>query len=290
MLQNQPQCPVIAVANQKGGVGKTTTIVNLAAEFGKMGKSVLVIDLDPQGTASTHIGKAENLENEIYVRHVLSEPDNMDNVINAIHKETHFKNVHLISAIAPVTPINKSLIEYESDLVSTEITPAMMLRYAVINLSPAYDIILLDTPPELNIYNKNAMMAATHYILPIGSESIYDLYGGDVLQSYLGKLKRSNPSLEFLGILITKDKKNTFMSKTVPVLAQETFEEVLPIRIPDSTAFSQSAFVHKAVSDMGKSYPAYDSYRNLARYIGENHLGWTEEDLAIKIDNEQTEV
>ena len=269
----RPECPIITVANHKGGCGKTTTIVNLAAEFGKMGRKVLVIDLDPQGTASKHIALPGSLDRDIYVKQVLTDPENIGLVIKSIHENTHFENVSLIAATSQKEQ-HGGLLDIESRLLNDEVTPASMLSYATNTLSKAFDIILIDTPPELNIFNKNAMMSATHYILPINGESIYDLYGGNDLQTYVNKLKRGNPDLSFLGVLVVRSKKDTDMGKVIPDLATSIFNKIIDIRIPDSTAVSKSAYSNKAVSDMGKTYPAYDSYQLLAKHIAKEHLNW----------------
>ena len=180
---------VIAVANQKGGVGKTTSAVNLSACVAALGKKVLVVDLDPQGNASSGYGIAKNkLESDIYT--CLIEDDDVRNAI----VKTEYN--------ADLLPSNTQLAGAAVALVNLP-RREMRLRSVLAPIVPLYDYIFIDCPPSLDLLTINGLCAADTVLIPLQCE-YYALEGLSQLMITIRKIKQLyNPELEICGILIT---------------------------------------------------------------------------------------
>ncbi len=181
---------IIALANQKGGVGKTTSAVNIAAALGAKGKRVLLIDSDPQGNSSSGVGiNKKNMNLSTY--DVLIKRAGADNVI----VETGYQNLWIM-------PANISLAGAEFELVSADGRESR-LRHALAPILPRFDYILIDCPPSLGILTMNALVAANGVIIPMQCE-YYALEGLTQLLMTIKQIKRLyNHDLEITGILIT---------------------------------------------------------------------------------------
>ena len=258
MTQNSP---VITVANHKGGCGKTTTVVNLACEFANLGLNALVIDLDPQANASQHLSKIHPKDIPVSIKDVLMNADDIELLKQAICTTTVCDGVHLISS-------NLNLMLIEDALLKSEIRPFEVLTKIIKPLKLAYDVIIIDTPPDLRLFNKNALMCSTHYLVPIIAESVYDLYGSAQLQQFVNKLKRNNPQLEFLGVLLTRYDRQTTISKIISDEIYTIFGKILPIHIPATTAISKSSYEKEPLSIM-KHYVGHTAYQELAVYLAQ---------------------
>lgn len=207
------------------------------------------------------------------VKTALSNPSDIHNLIACIAQETEFTNVHLMYG-------SLELMQFEQELVATHGNNAtQLLKDIVKQLSPAYDLILIDTPPDLRLYTQNALACATDYIVPVASESIYDLYGSAQLQKHLSGLKRSNIGLNFLGVLFIRHNPATHMGQQIPKDAKEIFGKVLNTTICQATAINKSAYLKKALSDMGSDYGYRYRYRELAFEIAPS-LGMTDLNVA----------
>jgi chromosome partitioning protein len=227
---------VIVIANQKGGVGKTTTAINLAAAFARKEKRVLLIDLDPQGNSS--ISFLDPLTVEISAYELMM--DGRGSTEQAIY-QTGVKGLDII-------PSRINLAKLESKLVGDFDAP-FRLKDRLEPLRALYDIIVIDTPPTLGLITVNALVAATHVLIPIQS-SYFALEGADDLLETIEKVKaRPNPNLQVLGVVVTLHDKRTTLAREVyqqikRVFGAKIFETVITrsVRLEESPAYKESIF------------------------------------------------
>ncbi|MDI6781189.1 MAG: AAA family ATPase [bacterium] len=238
----------IVVANQKGGVGKTTTTINLSACLGMIGKKVLLVDMDPQGNSSSGLGIDKHKSNP-----------NMYNVLigNATVEEavcsTEIKQLFLV-------PSNVILTGAEIELVPLE-NREFMLKKALGGIKDDYDFIFIDTPPSLGLLTLNSMVAADTVLIPIQCE-YYALEGLSQLLSTItlvhGKL---NPSLKTEGILLTMYDPRTNLAQQVvkeitTCFADKTYKTLIPnnVRLSEAPSFGKPIVLYDIGSKGAESY------------------------------------
>ncbi len=246
---------ILAITNQKGGVGKTTTCVNLAASLASLGKRVLLIDLDPQGNASTGSGiDKSHLKLSIY--HVLIGESSLKEVIVKSEKGGF-----------DIAPSNRELAGAEVELVN-ELARENRLKVAIAKLDDAYDVVLLDCPPALNLVTVNALTAANSVMIPMQCE-YYALEGLSDLVNTIKKVRAHlNPTLEIEGLLRTLfDNRNMLAQQVSAQLISHFGDKVYKTVIPRNIRLAEAPSYGLPVLNYDKNSKGAVAYMELAREI-----------------------
>lgn len=246
---------VISIVNQKGGVGKTTTVVNLGAFLAKKRKKVLIIDLDPQGNATSGYGfdKTE-LENTVYDL-LVNEED-----ISTVIASTSVKNVDMC-------PTNINLAGAEVELVSA-ISRETILRRAIEPVLDKYDYIIIDCPPSLGLLTINALAACEGVIVPIQGE-YYALEGLTQLIDTINMIKKKlNPSIGILGVVITMHDRRTQLTKQVVEEVQKYFgDKVFNTFIPRNVRLAEAPSHGQTIDEYDAKSKGSLAYQALANEV-----------------------
>lgn len=246
---------ILAITNQKGGVGKTTTCVNLAASLSSQGKRVLLIDLDPQGNASTGSG-VDKAHLKLSIYHVLIGEKTLKEVIIKSEKGGF-----------DIAPSNRELAGAEVELVN-ELARETRLKAAISKLGSDYDVILLDCPPALNLVTVNALTAASAVMIPMQCE-YYALEGLSDLVNTIKKVRAHlNPTLEIEGLLRTLfDNRNMLAQQVSAQLISHFGDKVYKTVIPRNIRLAEAPSYGVPVLSYDKTSKGALAYLELAQEI-----------------------
>jgi chromosome partitioning protein len=249
--------PVIAVANQKGGVGKTTTAVNLAACLAAMGRRVLLVDLDPQANATSGVG-VEKIEGASAYRPLLGEGSLLDKI-----KPTAFARLDLI-------PSEVDLCGAELELAGA---PNYLTRFrdalAPARTDPRHDVVIVDCPPSLSLITLNCFAAADWLVVPLQCE-YYALEGISMIHRVLGQLRDAgiNPNLQLLGVVMTMfDGRTRLAQQVVDEVRQHFGDVVFDTMIPRTTKLAEAPSFGKPIIHYDKYSAGAAAYEVLAEEL-----------------------
>lgn len=238
---------VISIVNQKGGVGKTTTSINLAAYLSKLGKSVLLIDLDPQSNATSGLGVSKNLDIGVY--EVLTGPQSFRDV----RVETGHDNFHLAPSTSSLAGANVEFVNLDRR--------EFRLYDNLLDIKNDFDYILIDNPPSLGLLTLNGLTAADQVLIPVQAE-YFALEGLSQLTETINLIKENlKPELDVLGVVLTMyDSRNRLANDVLRELynyfPNKIFRSVIPrsVRLSEAPSHGQSILHYDPTSKGAKAY------------------------------------
>jgi len=250
---------VISIVNQKGGVGKTTTVVNLAASLARLGYLVLVVDLDPQANASTTLGLMDPYEVKSTVATVML--DKAD--ATAPWYDTIEEHVQLIYGHVQLTKVERDLPRISMTM------PALVLRKRLSQMALADDqIVLVDCPPSLSLLTVNALVASDYCVVPMESGSKYSLDGYEDLEELIRDVRDVNPSLDILGGLSTKHEERKNVCKAMKSAIERRFRDrVFTTAIVSAAKIQEAETTKKTVFQLDRQSTGARDFMELGREV-----------------------
>lgn len=250
---------IISIVNQKGGVGKTTTAINLSNALGENGKKVLLVDIDPQGNSTSGLGfNKKELERSSY--HLLMGLSEAEEII----KKTKFKNLYLL-------PADMNLAGAELELVDTQ-NRESRLKIGLEKIKNNFDFIFLDCPPSLGLITLNALTVSDSFLVPIQCE-YYALEGLSQLMTTVRTVRKLyNPSLDIEGVLLTMYDSRLNLTRMVVEEVKRFFpKKVFSTVIPRNVRLSEAPSFGLPICEYDKSSTGAQSYMNLATEFIKNN-------------------
>lgn len=256
---------IIAFVNQKGGVGKTTSSINLAASLGLIGKKTLLVDLDPQGNSTTGVGVNKGELSESVYEVLVDKAE-----VKKVTVKTNYKNLYLLPASINLAGVDMELMDMSKK--NPEFVAQMQLKKHLGSIKEFFDYIILDCPPSLGLITTNALAASDSVVIPVQCE-FFALEGiMQLLNSIMIAQKKLNPTLDIEGVLLTMlDNRTNLGLEVVEEIKSYFKEKVYDTIIPRLVRLSEAPSHGKPIHAYDPKSRGTEAYLNLAKEVVERN-------------------